>query len=196
MIRIEADGRITGAEVNPLSYIKKRGVIGRCVLPVTRWLRAIHTEKYMVSPGEHACHLDIGSGDGYFLRRSRCQERLGLDKSYGDDLADLATLSENHFDYVTMLAVIEHLPDPETTLKDIARILKPKGRLIMTTPKKSAEWLIRLYVKDIDDEHESYFDLDRMRKLAGEHFSVVGHHTFILGLNQAFCLEKNEMDAV
>ena len=196
MIRIEDDGRMVGAEVDPLSYIKKRGIIGRCVLPVTRWLRAIHTEKYMVSQGEQTRHLDIGSGDGYFLRRSQCQERVGLDKLYGDDLEDIATLSEDHFDYVTMLAVIEHLPDPEKTLKDIARILKPKGRLIMTTPKKSAEWLIRLYVKDIDDEHESYFDLERMRNLAGDCFTVVGHHTFILGLNQAFCLEKNEMDAV
>ena len=42
----------------------------------------------------------------------------------------------------------------------------------------------------INEEHKLYFDYDRIKKLAGTMFDIEGHHTFIFGMNQAFCLEK------
>jgi ubiquinone/menaquinone biosynthesis C-methylase UbiE len=148
-------------------------------------MRAINSERYM-GAGER--HLDIGCGDGYFLFRSKCRERIGLDKLLGDDIAQGLDFPDSHFDYVTMLAVIEHLPDPGDLLGEIARVLKPDGRLVFTTPKHAAEALIRLYVRDIDEQHETYFDLDAVRRLAAPNFDVTGYHTFLLGLNQVFCL--------
>jgi ubiquinone/menaquinone biosynthesis C-methylase UbiE len=134
--------------------------------------------------------LDIGCGDGYFLLRSKCIERYGLDKRTGDDVTDSLDFPDSYFDYVTMLAVIEHIADPAALIKDIHRVLKPKGRLIFTTPKRQAEVLIRLYVKSVEEEHETYYDLNRVKQLAGDVYDVLGHHTFIFGLNQCFCLEK------
>ena len=166
---------------------KKRELVGRIILPITKHLRAINAEKYM-KPAER--HLDIGCGDGYFLRRSECEERYGLDRLLGDEVRDKLDFSDSYFDYVTMLAVIEHLPQPENIFKEVSRVLKPGGHFIITTPRKSAELLIRIYVKNIDEEHESYFDYDRIKKLVGTMFDIVGYHKFIFGLNQTFCLEK------
>ena len=91
-----------------------------------------------------------------------------------------------------MLAVIEHLPEPEALFKEVSRILKPGGSLIINTPKKSAEWLFLIYGKDIDweDEHSSYIDLNKIQDLADGLFEIIDYHTFVLGLNPVFCLER------
>ena len=169
------------------AYIKRRGLVGRVILPLTRYLRAVNAEKYM-KPAER--HLDIGCGDGYFLRRSKCQERFGLDKLLGDEVTDKLDFPDSYFDYVTMLAVIEHVSCPEGIFKEVVRVLKTDGRFIVTTPRKSADLLIKIYAKNIDEEHESYFDYDRMAKLAETMFEIVAYHRFIFGLNQVFCFEK------
>ncbi len=67
-------------------YIRKRFLIGKVILPITRYLRTKYAEKYIIPAAKH---LDIGCGDGYLLKRSICQERYGLDRLYGDDISDL-----------------------------------------------------------------------------------------------------------
>ena len=186
MIIIDEKGT-KGAELADLGYIKRRIGIGRIILPVTRYLRAVNAEKY-ISRRERL--LDIGCGDGYFIKRSKCKERYGLDKLLGDEVTSALDFPDAFFDYVTMLAVIEHITDPLPLLKEIFRVLKPRGRFVFTTPKKQAEFFLRLYARNIDEEHESYFDLKRVQDLAGDMFEVGGHHTFIFGLNQTYCLEK------
>lgn len=186
MIKI-IKGNYEGPNLNELGYIEKRKVIGKIVLPITRFLRAINTEKY-ITKGERL--LDIGCGDGYFLRRSKCTENYGVDKLFGDNIVDKLDFPDSYFDYVTMLAVIEHLEQPEKIIREIHRILKPGGKLIFTTPKEQAEILIKLYIKNIEDEHESYFTLERVKDLSKDLFELEAYHTFIFGLNQVFCLRK------
>jgi SAM-dependent methyltransferase len=171
----------------PLAYAHGRFGIGPLVLRFTRLARARAADRYM-RPCTH--HLDIGCGDGYFLRRSPADERYGIDKMLGDDLGSRLDFPDGALGCVSMLAVIEHLKSPEETLREIHRVLEPGGLLIITTPKKAAEPLIRLYVVDIEDEHETYFDLASIERLASGLFELAGHHTFLLGLNQAFCLRK------
>jgi len=43
---------------------------------------------------------------------------------------------DNFFDVVTILDVIEHVPDEKETLKEIHRILKPGGLIILSAPHK------------------------------------------------------------
>jgi len=41
---------------------------------------------------------------------------------------------DNHFDVVTMMHVIEHVPDPVEMLREVRRILRPGGQVLMLTP--------------------------------------------------------------
>jgi SAM-dependent methyltransferase len=187
MLRITEEGEF-GNTAKPFAYAVDRTFLGYFILPVTRHLRAINAERYM---NTGARSLDIGCGDGYFLRRcTKCKERFGLDMLLGDDIEDILDFPDKYFDCVTMLAVIEHLFEPEKVFNDIWRVLKPKGRLIITTPRRISEFLIRIYHPHIKDEHKSYFDMSRIRGLSGDKFCIIGSHTFLLGLNQVFCLEK------
>lgn len=103
--------------------------------------------------------LEVGSGDGYLMNlvRSRCDRVIGVDfEMTGLRLAskklvrfrecsliqgncyDLPFRDES-FDLVLLSDVIEHLEDPEVCLREIARVLRPEGMVIVTTPKSRSD---------------------------------------------------------
>lgn len=53
-------------------------------------------------------------------------------------VADVYSLpiNENVFDYIIASEIIEHVADPATFIKNLIRVLKPGGTLIVTTPYK------------------------------------------------------------
>lgn len=181
------NNEITGSSIKPFIYAKPKGLLGKAVLPLTRWLRVTNALKYM-RPAQR--HLDIGCGDGYFLKRSTCEERFGLDKLLGDEITDKIDFANTYFDYVTMLAVIEHISDPGPLLKEITRVLKPGGKLIITTPIRFADKVINIYAKEIEEEHVRWYDLSAITDLAGKDYMIRGYHRFLFGLNQVFFLKK------
>lgn len=92
--------------------------------------------------------LDVGCAAGFFLAEAKAfyevqgvelsawssayaRERLGLPVSTGT--LQEAALPAAHFDIVTLWDVIEHVPDPVPLLGEAARVLKPGGRLVLTT---------------------------------------------------------------
>ena len=58
--------------------------------------------------------------------------RYGFDELMGeqDKINDRIDFPDNYFDLVSMLAVIEHLPDVRNMLEEIQRVLKPGGKLV------------------------------------------------------------------
>lgn len=92
--------------------------------------------------------LDVGCAAGFFLAEARAfyevkgvelsdwssacaRERLGLEVFTGT--LQQAALPEANFDVVTLWDVIEHVPDPVALLAEAARVLRPGGRLVLST---------------------------------------------------------------
>lgn len=122
--------------------------------------------------------IDVGCGAGHFLQAARDAgwEAVGtelpdqyLSAEHGIRVvASLDELEPAGADVVTMLEVVEHLPDPGTMLEAVRRVLRPGGELYMTTPNFAslsrrllgARWRVIDY-----PEHLMYFSAAPMRRL-------------------------------
>jgi 2-polyprenyl-3-methyl-5-hydroxy-6-metoxy-1,4-benzoquinol methylase len=108
--------------------------------------------------GTSARLLDIGCSSGALLQSAMTH---GFDAEGVEPAAQAAEfakstglkvfhgyLEEAHFpassfDAVTLMEVIEHLPDPSALLREVWRILKPNGVLVVGTGN-GASWTVRL----------------------------------------------------
>ncbi len=170
-------------------------LLGKLILPITKRIRAYHVLKFIQAK---PVHLDIGCGeDKYLLSKSPCENKIGFDEKIGTKIEDFICLESESADYITMLAVIEHLEYPREVIKDCARVLKNDGLLIITTPKKNSEFLIKFYFKNIVEDHKSYFSLCSMKHLLEGYFEIIRYQKFELRFNQLFVCKKivyNKLD--
>jgi 2-polyprenyl-3-methyl-5-hydroxy-6-metoxy-1,4-benzoquinol methylase len=90
--------------------------------------------------------LDIGAGVGDFLNVAKNDgwETIGIEpsdkakaiaKSKGVLFVEsLSELESNSFDVITMWHVLEHVPDLENQIKELKRLIKPNGTVIIAVP--------------------------------------------------------------
>lgn len=90
--------------------------------------------------------LDIGAGTGDFLLVAKnngwnitgvepSEKAKEIAKSKGVFFVEKTNVLENHsFDVITMWHVLEHVPDLDQQIKELKRLLKPSGTLIVAVP--------------------------------------------------------------
>lgn len=70
----------------------------------------------------------------WLAERAREENKINIMGALGD--AEGLPFPDGHFDAIVCSEVIEHIYHPETALREIARCLKPGGRLYLTTPSR------------------------------------------------------------
>jgi SAM-dependent methyltransferase len=127
--------------------------------------------------------LDVGCGSGAYLARQRAggwhvtgvepSERgaraardLDMPIHHGT-LCD-ADLTPASFDVITMLGVLDHIPDPLPTLKRARALLAPDGQLIILVPNAdsaAARWFGPLWPGWDLPRHQNHFTFDTLRDM-------------------------------
>lgn len=138
--------------------------------------------------------LDVGCGRGWLLSALGPQwERHGVEVSrYAARFAavhadvflgeiDQADFREGQFDAVVCYHVIEHVPDPPALLREIRRVLRVGGALLVATPDFDSTMARRFgarYRMLHDPGHISLFSLESMRRFLADHGFIVDRVEF------------------
>lgn len=144
----------------PLDVLEKNRILHMDMLRETGRRGDAHCIRYhmasrYIRPGDAV--LDVACGLGYgshiLYQNSRAKSVLGVDLSadgiayaeanYGlqdavrfrvGDAQTLDFLLDNSVDFITGFETIEHVPDPLAYLKELKRVLRPSGRLMVCAP--------------------------------------------------------------
>jgi 2-polyprenyl-3-methyl-5-hydroxy-6-metoxy-1,4-benzoquinol methylase len=116
-------------------------------LPNIRARLDLNVMRLRAKPGRHL--LDIGCGNGKYLDMMRSlgwqvegvevdpaavRQARSLELEVRQGCLEDQDYSTDSFDAITLRHVIEHVHDPLALLKECRRILKPTGRIVITTP--------------------------------------------------------------
>jgi ubiquinone/menaquinone biosynthesis C-methylase UbiE len=168
------------------------------------WLQRWRIAKIQPYLPKNGVLVDIGCDDPPVLLnqvKGRMKRCIGIDiaiEPYREknlelvkmDLQKKIALPSQLADTITMLAVLEHLQYPEAIISECFRILKHKGRLLMTVPSPRNEPLLEILADlhlirpEMIHQHKTYFTVASLKQLLEAcGFKDVRVSLFELGLN-------------
>lgn len=127
-----------------------RHYLGKTPIAMAFW-RSLECHRFSKETLAHPV-LDVGCGDGFLASVAFGQKlEAGIDLDPGEVQKALASGSyrkalcasathlpfpDKSFKTVVSNCVLEHIPDIDGALREIRRVLKPKGRLMFTVPSE------------------------------------------------------------
>jgi len=104
--------------------------------PAARRIRK-EIERLALRAAPADCVLDLGSGEAPYAALFPHRRYVTADLFVGANVRCDATLLPFRtaaFDLVLCTEVLEHVPDPEATMREIRRVMTDRGSLVLTTP--------------------------------------------------------------
>lgn len=156
------------------------------------WTGGDNQGQYSVCQGERMLDIGCGSGGSLLYAQSKGALAYGIEadpnvqklaKSLGlsihqGNLAD-EPFPDIKFDLIIMNQVIEHIPEPDETLRMAIKRLAPNGRMVMVFPNRASLWC-RLSGKRWINWHVPYhlhhFTMASFRRLAEQSGLTVTRH--------------------
>jgi 2-polyprenyl-3-methyl-5-hydroxy-6-metoxy-1,4-benzoquinol methylase len=167
-----------------------------------------HQRIKLVKPFLSGSILDIGCGYTPVLRAlPGGAEYIGVDK-WPDALKYVRSKYPNEtfitcdidrerlvlpgkYKTIVMMAVLEHLENPDLIFSQIPTFLAPGGKLVISTPTVMGNFIhhlgakIRLFSSEAAEEHHIIYRLSTLRKLLnGYDLKILAYRTYLLGGNQ------------
>jgi 2-polyprenyl-3-methyl-5-hydroxy-6-metoxy-1,4-benzoquinol methylase len=134
--------------------------------------------------------LDVGCGTGYgtaLLADAGASAAVGIDRArdalryarraYGDSAtfrrmdAQRLELESGSFDVVVSSENLEHVPNPEASVREVRRVLRPDGLFVLATPNK--EMSSPGKERPSNPFHVKEFSFPELRELLAEFFETV-----------------------
>ncbi len=125
--------------------------------------------------------LDVAAGSGAFIERMRAtglKNFMAIELNHKDfqikgvpvhsfDLnADFAQNISMQFDLITAVEIIEHLDNPRHFLRELRKLLKPGGHLVITSPNVE-HWMARLkFLIKGEPKHFGLVDIQTQRHIS------------------------------
>lgn len=136
--------------------------------------RALITEAlkaYAEGLGQGRRLLDVGAGSGHYRPLFARQDYLAIDRGYEQKdraglsvVADIGAipLADGSVDHAICMEVLEHLPDPLPVLREIRRVVRPGGEILVSTPLCLGE-----HMQPYDFQRYTRYALKEMFERAG-----------------------------
>ena len=150
--------------------------------------------------GSYPVALDLAMPSLMFVRSRLQESRGGSDPPRGfactQALSDKLPMVDSSFDCVLLSEVIEHLEAPHLTIREAARVLRPGGRLLVTTPNYRSFWPAMEWAVDrlgsapkmAGEQHITRFHARPLRQLLLESGLRIQHFGTIYALSPFLAL--------
>lgn len=154
------------------------GLVERCA-PGTH--RRLAEELAKLNLPKDIAILDVAAGSGAFIGRMKAQgfrDFTAIELNHEDfQLKDIpvhsfdlnqefASKISRQFDLITAVEIIEHLDNPRHFLREIRKLLKPGGHLIVTSPNVE-HWISRLkFMIKGEPKHFGLVDIQTQRHIS------------------------------
>jgi SAM-dependent methyltransferase len=140
----------------------------------------------LLAPGARVLDVACGSGFGLNMLREAGACPVGVDLDFAALRAARATeparlvradavrlpLPSEAVDLVVSFETIEHIPDAAALIAELRRVLRPGGRLVLSTPNRA----FRDGEENSNPFHVREFTGDELKDLLGQHFREVRLH--------------------
>lgn len=138
--------------------------------------------------------LDIGCRDGYWSKRLLAKgynvKSIDIEPHYRPakqvDINKGLPFENNSFNVIWCSEVIEHLNNPQESIKEMIRVAKDKATIVLTTPN-SYFWIMKIFYffgckpqKMQNPGHKYFFDFKKLKRILPARAKVMGFFPYLI----------------